>query len=339
MTTADLKRLSEQIERMAGRTVLVLGDAMLDHYIWGDALRISPEAPVPVVKVERESQRLGGAANVAHNIASLGSTPLLVAVTGTDQGAQLLRAALTRRKIDASHLVADPNRPTIRKTRIIARSQQVVRIDREEVAELDDVLFEQVAAAIEALLPRAEAVLISDYGKGMISQRLLALLLPRFRARRLPVCVDPKETHFHSYRQVTVLTPNMKEAAFAAGQPIRDGRSLEEVGRRLLAGLEAESLLITRGEDGMALFRPDQETLHIPSVGRDVYDVTGAGDTVVSTLAVGLAAGLPLPDATILANHAAGRVIRELGTATTTRAEIAESLRSSFRQPSVGGTP
>lgn len=339
MTTADLKRLRAHVERMAGRTVLVLGDAMLDHYIWGDALRISPEAPVPVVKVQRESQRLGGAANVAHNVAALGGHPLLVAVTGADEGAALLHDALTKRGIDPGHLVADRDRPTIRKTRIIARSQQVVRIDREEVGELGDVLFASLAGRIEALLPRVEAVLISDYGKGVVCERLLQRFLPLFRERGLPVCVDPKETHFHGYKQVTVLTPNKKEAAFAAGQPIRDARSLEEVGRRLLESLAAESLLITRGEEGMSLFRPGQATLHIPSVGREVYDVTGAGDTVVSTLALGLAAGLPLPDATLLANHAAGRVIRELGTATTTRAEIVASLEHDDRRARTGSRP
>ncbi len=339
MTTADLKRLHEQVERLAGRTVMVLGDVMLDHYIWGDALRISPEAPVPVVKVERESQRLGGAANVAHNVASLGGHPLLVGVTGTDDGATLLREALARRGIDSGHLVSDGDRPTIRKTRIIARSQQVVRIDREEVCEPSDALFASLAGEIEVLLPRAEAVLISDYGKGVVCERLLQKFLPLFRERGLPVCVDPKETHFHGYKQVTILTPNKKEASFAAGQPIRDERSLEEVGRRLLEGLEAESLLITRGEEGMSLFRPGAATLHVPSVGREVYDVTGAGDTVVSTLALGLAAGLPLPDATLLANHAAGRVIRELGTATTTREEIIASLQHHFEQAQTGTRP
>lgn len=336
MTTADLKRLSEHLGSITGRTVLILGDAMLDHYIWGDALRISPEAPVPVVKVERESQRLGGAANVAHNVRSLGGVPLLISVTGDDDGGRLLRATLEHHDIDAGHLVTDPDRPTIKKTRVVARGQQVVRIDREQVTRLGDAPFQQLARRVESLLPQAEAVLISDYGKGVICRRLLDAFLPRFRERKLPVCVDPKETHFHSYKQVTVLTPNKKEAAFAAGRPITDDESLEEAGQRLLAGLKAQSLLITRGEEGMSLFRAGQPTFHISAAGRDVYDVTGAGDTVISTLALGLAAGLPIEDATRLANHAAGRVIRELGTATTTLDEIRASLATAALLASKG---
>jgi len=336
MTTADLKRLSEHLGSISGRTVLVLGDAMLDHYIWGDALRISPEAPVPVVKVERESQRLGGAANVAHNVRSLGGTPLLVSVTGDDNGGRLLRSTLERHEIDTAPLVTDPDRPTIKKTRLVARGQQVVRIDREQVSRLGDAPFQRLAQQVESLLPKAEAVLISDYGKGVICRRLLDAFLPRFREQGLPVCVDPKETHFHSYKQVTILTPNKREASFAAGQPITDDESLEEVGQRLLAGLQAENLLITRGEEGMSLFRAGQPTVHISAAGRDVYDVTGAGDTVISTLALGLAARVPVEDVTRLANHAASRVIRELGTATTSLDEIRASLATAALVASKG---
>jgi len=315
------------LSRFAGRRILILGDAMLDHYIWGDVSRISPEAPVPVVKVQRESQRLGGAANVAANIKALGGRPLLVAVIGRDLGGRQLGHVLRRRRIPTEHLVVSTTLPTIKKTRVIARSQQVVRIDREDVRETDGELCDALSRRISAALPGADAVLISDYGKGAISRQLLEIWLPRFRRRGLPVCVDPKETHFHRYERVTVLTPNLKEASFAAGSPIRDAASLEEAGRRLLRRLRAENLLITRGEDGMSLFRSRRPTLHIPSVAREVYDVTGAGDTVVSTLAVGLAAGLSVEEATRVANHAAGLVVRELGTATTTVPEILASLQ------------
>lgn len=312
----------------AGRRILIIGDAMLDHYIWGDVSRISPEAPVPVVKVQRESQRLGGAANVAHNVRALGGRPALVAVIGRDQGGRQLGHVLRQRRIPTDHLVVSRTLPTIKKTRVIARSQQVVRIDREDVRETDGDLCAALGQRIETALPGAQGVLISDYGKGTISRRLLETWLPRFRRAGLPVCVDPKETHFHRYLRVTVLTPNLKEAAFAAGHPIRDDASLEEAGRRLLRGLRAENLLITRGEEGMSLFRARRKTLHIPSVAHEVYDVTGAGDTVVSALALGLAAGLPIEDATRVANHAAGLVIRELGTATTTVPEILASMRA-----------
>jgi rfaE bifunctional protein kinase chain/domain len=317
----------------AGRRILIIGDAMLDHYIWGDVSRISPEAPVPVVKVERESQRLGGAANVAHNIKALGGRPMLVAVIGQDLGGRQLGHVLRQHRIATEHLVVSPTLPTIKKTRVIARSQQVVRIDREDVRETNGELCDALSRRIAAALPSAEAVLVSDYGKGAISRRLLETWLPRFRRRRLPVCVDPKETHFHRYQRVTVLTPNLKEASFAAGRPIRDAASLEEAGRRLLLGLRADNLLITRGEEGMSLFRPRRKTLHIPSVAREVYDVTGAGDTVVSTLTLGLAAGLAIEEATRVANHAAGLVVRELGTATTTVPEIVASLDAPARLP------
>ena len=324
----EINRLSRELERLDGIRLLVIGDGMLDHYIWGETSRISPEAPVPVVKVKRESGRLGGAANVAYNVKTLGGTPLLVAVVGEDEGGRILRAKLAEHEISAEYLVTDPDRPTIKKTRVIARSQQVVRIDREQPHELDGALLDACSARIAAALPHVAGVLISDYGKGIISRGLLEHWLLRFREAQLPVCVDPKETHFHNYRGVTILTPNQKEASFAAGRPVRDAGTLDSIGRQLLASLEAENLLITRGEEGMSLYRAQGDPLHIPAVGREVYDVTGAGDTVISTLALGLAAGLAVEDATRLANHAAGRVIRELGTAAATRAEILQSLQS-----------
>jgi rfaE bifunctional protein kinase chain/domain len=321
------QQMSDYLDRFSGHKVLVIGDAMLDNYIWGETTRISPEAPVPVVGVKRESARLGGAANVADNIRALGGEPLLVAVIGDDEGGRQLREAFHRRGITDDHLVCDTTRPTVKKTRVIARNQQVVRIDREILGPLMTETVDKLSAKIEVVLPQVEGVLISDYGKGVIGNRLLERWLPAFRERKLPVCVDPKETHFHSYKQVTVLTPNAKEASFAAGQPITDSATLETAGRRLLESLQSDALLITRGEDGMSLMQDQTETIHIPSVGRHVYDVTGAGDTVVSTLAMALAAGVPLSAATELANHAAGRVIGELGTATASCEQILESIR------------
>jgi D-beta-D-heptose 7-phosphate kinase/D-beta-D-heptose 1-phosphate adenosyltransferase len=325
---AELKRMADLLERFPGRRILIVGDAMLDHYIWGETSRISPEAPVPVVGVQRESSRLGGAANVAHNVKSLGGEPLLVAVVGRDAAGSILRDEMVKHGIATEHLFEDPDRPTIKKTRVIARGQQVVRIDREDLTELAGAALDALSQRIEAVMVGLDAVVISDYGKGVISKALIDRWLPRFADKRLPVCVDPKETHFHSYRGVTVLTPNVKEASFAAGRPIRDEASLAEIGRVLLAQLAAEHLLITRGEEGVALFGRDGSLIRIPAVGREVYDVTGAGDTVVSAIAMGLAAGLTMEDATRLANHAAGRVIRESGTVTTTCGEILESWRA-----------
>jgi D-glycero-beta-D-manno-heptose-7-phosphate kinase len=321
-------RIASLLDGFSGRRILVLGDAMLDHYIWGEAARISPEAPVPVVSVRRESSRLGGAANVAHNIRALGGEPRLLSVVGDDEAGRTLARELEGRGISAGLLVIDPGRPTVRKTRVIARSQQIVRIDREEARDVEGAAFAALASALEAELPRADAVVISDYGKGVISHALLEAWLPRLRAAGKPVCVDPKETHFHSYRRVTVLTPNLAEASFAAGRRVRDEAGLDEVGRRILQQLEADYLLITRGEEGMSLFRRDGPRLDIPAVGREVYDVTGAGDTVVGALALALAAGATMEEATRLANHAAGHVIRELGTSTVSRDEILGSWRN-----------
>ncbi|MCK4412114.1 MAG: D-glycero-beta-D-manno-heptose-7-phosphate kinase [Candidatus Eisenbacteria sp.] len=321
----DLERVRELLQRFDGRRVLILGDAMLDHYIWGETTRISPEAPIPVVTVRRESSRLGGAANVAHNVRRLGGEPVLLSVIGEDEAGVQLKRVLEERAIDTSGLVTDPERPTIKKTRVIARSQQVVRIDRESDGALGDDARGRFSEAIAAELERADAIVISDYGKGLISERLLDQWLPRFIATGHPVCVDPKETHFHRYRGVTVLTPNVHEASFAAGTRVRDEETLEEVGRQLLRQLHARHLLITRGEAGMSLFTPDHERCDIPSAGREVYDVTGAGDTVVGALALALAAGASMEEATRIANQAAGVVIRELGTATVTREELLES--------------
>jgi rfaE bifunctional protein kinase chain/domain len=315
----------ELLDRFAGRRVLILGDAMLDHYIWGECGRISPEAPIPVVTVRDESSRLGGAANVAHNVRTLGGEPLLLSVIGQDETGRQLRQALEGERIGTEQLVVDPGRPTVRKTRIIARSQQVVRIDRERTDELGGAVLEALSERIAAALERAQAIVISDYGKGVICAPLLERWLERFNRSGLPVCVDPKETHFHSYRGVTVLTPNLGEASFASGTRIRDEATLETAGRLLLSRLEARHLLITRGEEGMSLFTAGRPRLDIAAVGREVYDVTGAGDTVVGTLALALAAGASMEDATRLANHAAGCVIRELGTSAVTREEILAS--------------
>jgi D-glycero-beta-D-manno-heptose-7-phosphate kinase len=323
--SANAARIQEILDRFAGRRILVLGDVMLDHYIWGEAGRISPEAPVPVVNVRRESSRLGGAANVANNVKALGGEPVLLGIVGQDETARALQAELAKRGVSPEALVVDAARPTIKKTRVIARSQQIVRIDREAAGDVEGELLDRLSERIASQIERVDGIVISDYGKGVVSGPLLARWLQPFVASGKPVCVDPKETHFHSYKRVTILTPNVSEASFAASRRIRDDASLEAAGRSLLAQLEARSLLITRGEDGMSLFEPDRPRLDIPAVGREVYDVTGAGDTVVATLALGLAAGASLEDATRLANHAAGRVIRDLGTATVTRAEILES--------------
>ncbi len=314
------------MESFRGRRVLVIGDVILDRYLWGRATRVSPEAPVLVVDVDREELRLGGAANVAQNVRALGAVPTLVGVVGLDAAEQSLKRELDAREVDAeAGILRDPGRRTTLKTRIIAHHQQVLRADEETREALSPEVVEELWRRVERALTDAEAVLISDYGKGVISPALLDRLLPELASRRIPSAVDPKEEHFQRYRGVTVITPNLAEASQAWGKRIRSQEDLTEAGFGLRQKLDAGAVLITRGEEGMSLFTTDGHT-HFPTRARRVYDVTGAGDTVVATIAVGLAARTPLPEACVLANHAAGLVVAELGTATASAAMLVESL-------------
>jgi len=304
----------------------VIGDVILDRYLWGSATRVSPEAPVLVVDVDREELRLGGAANVAQNVRALGAVPILIGVVGSDAAAQNLKRELTAREVDAGGCIAcHPDRRTTLKTRIIAHHQQVLRADEESRESLPSEVVEDLWRRIESALADVEAVLVSDYGKGVVSPALLDRLLPELTRRSIPSAVDPKEEHFQRYRGVTVITPNLAEASQAWGRAIRSPEELAEAGFGLRRNLDADSVLITRGEEGMSLFSAEGHT-HFPTRARRVYDVTGAGDTVIATIATALAARAPLPEACVLANHAAGLVVAELGTAAATAAMLIESL-------------
>ncbi len=309
-------------EAFRGKRVLVLGDVMLDEYIWGEVRRISPEAPVPVVEMSRRTYVPGGASNTAANVAALGGVPMLLGIVGGDYHATVLREALTRHGIDPEGLCVDPTRLTTTKTRIVAHSQQVVRLDCEQRAPLAAGLEDELLAAAEARLPGVEVCVISDYGKGLVSERVARQFIRLARLAGRPVVVDPKGTDYGKYRGATVVKPNVHEAEAVAKQPITDEASLREVGRRLLEILDGSALLITRGPQGMSLFRADADTVHLPTLARHVYDVTGAGDTVASTLALSLAAGGNLEEAMHLANRAASIVVGKVGTATVTPEEL-----------------
>ncbi|MFN8587855.1 MAG: D-glycero-beta-D-manno-heptose-7-phosphate kinase [Candidatus Eisenbacteria bacterium] len=323
-----LPRLHELVQRFAGRRILVLGDVMLDHYLWGRCERISPEAPVPVVEVQRESSSLGGAGNVAANLVALGATPALLGVIGDDVRAQSLLDAFAARGVDTRLLVRDPSRPTTIKTRIIAQHQQVVRADWESRAELEGEALAGVLGAIERELAACDGLLISDYGKGVLTREVLDRAIAQARGRGIPIAVDPKESHIDAYRGVSILTPNQHEAGWVMGRRVTDEASLMEVGWGLQRRLDAECALVTRGADGMSLFEKSGRYTHLPTVAREVFDVTGAGDTVVSVVIAALAAGADYPEACYLANHAAGVVIREIGTASCSAAQLRESLAS-----------
>jgi D-glycero-beta-D-manno-heptose-7-phosphate kinase len=330
-----MKNLTPQRARsiagqFTGKHIVVLGDVMLDEFIWGRVRRISPEAPVPVVEVDRQTLALGGAGNVVSNLVALGATPTPIGVLGADADADRLRYAFSELGVRADRLVVDAARPTTVKTRIIAHSQQVVRADRESRAPVSSETEARVIEGFSNEIETADAVVISDYGKGLLTPGLLSQALTAARQRGLIVCLDPKMRNFVHYQPVTVITPNNQEAAEAAGILIDDEQTLAEAGRKLIASIDTRAVLITRGEEGMALFvrggQGGAEVTHIPTVAREVYDVTGAGDTVIATLALALASGASLEEAAVLANHAAGVVVGKVGTASVTRDELLATI-------------
>jgi D-beta-D-heptose 7-phosphate kinase/D-beta-D-heptose 1-phosphate adenosyltransferase len=315
---------------MRRRRVLVVGDVMLDEFLWGRVSRISPEATVPLVRVERESFHVGGAGNVAANVRGLGGEAVLVGVLGADAAGARVGEAVAEAGIEA-RLVADRARPTTVKTRIVAHHQQVVRADRERTddlpAEIEDALLERIREA----LPSCRAVVVSDYQKGVVTARVMKSLRGLATRQDVPVLVDPKVRHLERYRGATVVTPNQAEAEQATGVRIRGEADLREAGEKILRRLDCDAALITRGEHGMSLFPRGGKPLHIPTAAREVFDVTGAGDTVVGTLALALAAGAALPEAAVLANFAAGVVVGKLGTATANPDELLGALEAGLR--------
>lgn len=322
----DLMNVAELLEHVRGERVAIVGDLMLDRFVWGRVSRISPEAPVPVVEIQRESFHLGGAANVARNLASLGVTPLLLGVVGNDEAASQLRGALRERGLSDDAVLTEPNRRTTVKTRIIAGSQQVVRADWESVDDLDDDTESRSLEALATLVERARALVLSDYAKGALTPRIIARALELARTRGIPVLVDPKIHRYRLYRGVTLVTPNLNEAERFAGIAVRTDDDVAAAARSILDELECRAVLITRGEQGMTLFETGQPSRHIPTFAREVFDVSGAGDTVIAAAALGLAAGASLSEAAELANRAAGIVVGKLGTATVEPRELIDSV-------------
>ena len=326
MNTLTQKRARSITDEFGGKRIVVLGDVMLDEFIWGRVRRISPEAPVPVVEVDRQTLALGGAGNVVSNLVALGASPTPIGVIGDDLDAERLRHAFRELSVSSDRLVIDATRPTTVKTRIIAHNQQVVRADRESRAPIAAQVEDRVVDGFGGEIRAADAIVVSDYGKGLLTPRLLSQTLQAARERGLIVCLDPKMRSFVNYQPVTVITPNNQEAAEASGIAIEDEQSLAEAGCKLIASIDCRAVLVTRGEEGMTLFTdggPAGVNLtHIPTVAREVYDVTGAGDTVIATLALALAGGASLEEAAVLANHAAGVVVGKVGTASVTREEL-----------------
>jgi len=307
--------------------VLIVGDLILDEFLWGNVSRISPEAPVPVVHVRSESFMPGGAANVANNIHALGGKAYLAGVVGMDERGSILRQELDKRGVGVEGIVVDGERPTTLKTRVIAHQQQVVRIDKEKMDGLSTGLIDQIIDYIKEIIGQIDAIIIEDYGKGVVTPRLLQEILRLARRHKKIVTVDPKEEHFHYYKGVTAITPNHHEAAQAAGVKVKDVDSIAKVGKALLNKLKCEAVLLTLGENGMQLFEKQGRITHIPTVAQDVFDVSGAGDTVIGTFTLALAAGANMQEAAKVSNFAAGIVVGKVGIGVVTQEELLERIR------------
>ena len=311
------------IDRAPSLRILVAGDAMLDTYVSGEATRISPEAPVPVVAVSSRRSVPGGAANVAANVRALGAAAMLAGVIGFDPAADILAAHLETGGIDASAVVRDSMRVTTSKTRITAGGQQIVRFDEEHTTPLSPAAESELRRAILALLPTVDACIVSDYAKGVVSTGFSRWVISEAARLSKPVVVDPKSRDLARYSGATVITPNLKEAALAAGEPQHaEAAHIDALAAHLIPLVHPSSLLVTMGGDGMALFEPGTAPLHLHAMPVEVADVTGAGDTVVAVLAIALGMGMPLREAAALANTAAGLAVRHTGTWAVTGAEL-----------------
>jgi D-beta-D-heptose 7-phosphate kinase/D-beta-D-heptose 1-phosphate adenosyltransferase len=317
------------INSFRNKKILIIGDLILDRFIYGKVNRISPEAPVPVVEVVNESFLLGGAANVANNIISLGGKVSIAGVVGKDTAGRILKELFEDRNINIDGIIED-KRPTTVKTRVIAHNQQVVRFDREDKKRLEGKNLNHLADYIKKAVNEHDAVIISDYKKGVISSSLIKAVVKYSKPGNTFVAVDPKVGHFHFYKNVSLITPNLMEASQGSGVEIKDEKSLLNAGRALMNRLSCKAALITRSEEGMSLFERDThkeiKVTHIPTAAKKVYDVTGAGDTVIAAITLAHAAGASLEDAAVIANHAAGIVVGEVGTAVATPEMLLKSL-------------
>jgi D-glycero-beta-D-manno-heptose-7-phosphate kinase len=322
MSQLTKTRAAELLQTFRERKVLVLGDVMLDEFVWGDVTRISPEGPVPVVDVRRESIHLGGAANVLANLIALGSHGWVVGVVGSDHAGERLRDQL--RQLNSSGdggVIVDETRCSTTKTRIVAHSQLVVRADRESRAPVNAKVEQQIVARLKEKLAESHAFVVSDYDKGVVTPGILREILP-FAYERVPVLIDPKLRNFNAYRPATLITPNHHEALRMSDTEDHSDDGSHEAARIIQQKLNCDAVLITRGDRGMMLLEAGEDPVYVDTAAREVYDVTGAGDTVIATLAAALASGATMLEAATLANHAAGIVVGKVGTATATGTEL-----------------
>jgi D-beta-D-heptose 7-phosphate kinase/D-beta-D-heptose 1-phosphate adenosyltransferase len=318
-----IKRLFDKFDRL---NILVVGDLMLDRFVWGSVSRISPEAPVPIVEVTSESDMPGGSANVVSNLAALGARTYVCGMVGDDRIGQILRSKLTNTMTDLEGIMVNPKRATTLKTRIIAHNQQMVRVDKENSGEVGSRETSRLIAYVKSIIRTIDAIIVEDYGKGLVTQPLISELIRLCKKHGTIISVDPKMGHRLDYKGITAITPNRAEALWLAGVESGERVTLDRVGKSLLARLACMGILITLGEQGMCLFQKGRSPASIPTTAREVYDVSGAGDTVISAFTAALAAGAPMEEAAIVANYAAGVVVGKVGTATAGRSEIIEAI-------------
>ncbi len=313
-------KLLDLVNNFNGKKVLVVGDIILDRYMFGDVLRISPEAPIPIVTIDNEKYVPGGASNSANNIASLGGNAFLVGVIGNDEMKEKMHSILKLNKINSDGLVVDDSRPTILKTRVVAQNQQLLRIDNEKIHFISEDIENQLIGYIKKNINQFGIIVISDYGKGVVTKSLARQLIIIAHQTGKKVIVDPKQKDPEFYHGAYLITPNIKEASEITKMDPKSEEDITLIGKKLLLDLGA-NILITRGKDGMTLCQ-EKEIVHVPTKAREVYDVSGAGDTVIATIALALVAGADLVDAVVLANYAAGIVVGKFGTATTNVQEL-----------------
>jgi len=322
------KRAMEIIGNFPRAGVLVIGDVMVDHFIWGKVSRISPEAPVPVVDVQKDSVLLGGCANVLNSIFAMGGKVFVTGVVGDDNVGSMLLSQLRERKIETEGIIIERGRPTTLKTRIVAHGQQVVRFDKESRKPIPPESVQKILNYVKSLRERVNTVIVSDYNKGVVSKELMEGIKNALKDSGISICVDPKQNDFALYDGAYIITPNHHEAQRAVGMEISDEKDVLTLGEMLLKKYDFQSVLITRGEEGMSLFERGKKVLHsfFPAQAKEVYDVTGAGDTVIGVLALGIAAKASLKEATCLANLAAGIVVGKVGTAAVSKEELINAL-------------
>ena len=307
------ERVKQIISGFANKKIVIIGDVMIDEYLSGNVSRISPEAPVPIVEISEETLRFGGAANVALNVRSLGCEPILIGLIGNDRLGSLLKELMENENMDYDGLVLSNSRPTTVKTRIIGDGQHIARVDKEISTYADETEETDLLKRIESIIKKADAVILEDYNKGVLTEKIIKYTVQQCRLNDIPVSVDPKFTNFMNYRNVNIFKPNIKETEKALALHLISDKQIEEAGLSLKSKLNADTVLLTRGSKGMSLFEEDGIITHIPTQARNVSDVSGAGDTVISTITAAVLGGGSKKEAAMLANMAAGIVVEEVG--------------------------